>query len=138
MGPKVSTTFKQLTCHSLLGSSTKCSSMRGTFRVLKRVKQIIDEKNGKMLRTKSSCIILDGSACAADYYKLCPRAIYHYWREGWPDRLGPHPFLRPGGDLNPTFAWAAFGDGGASEGVPSEKDCSNLPLYFTPSPVRDR
>ncbi|HKV62638.1 MAG TPA: hypothetical protein VJO16_12035 [Candidatus Acidoferrum sp.] len=60
----------------------------GTFRVLKRVNQIVDEKNGKMLRMKSSCIILDGSACAADYHKLCPRAIYHYWREGWLRRVG--------------------------------------------------
>jgi hypothetical protein len=59
----------------------------GTFRVLKRVNQIVDEKNGKMLRMKSSCIILDGSACAADYHKLCPRAIYHYWREGWLRRV---------------------------------------------------
>jgi hypothetical protein len=60
----------------------------GTFRVLKRVNQIVDEKNGKMLRMKSSCIILEGSACAADYHKLCPRAIYHYWREGWLRRVG--------------------------------------------------
>jgi len=60
----------------------------GTFRVLKRVNQIVDEKNGKMLRMKSSCILLDGSACAADYHKLCPRAIYHYWREGWLRRVG--------------------------------------------------
>jgi hypothetical protein len=60
----------------------------GTFRVLRRVNQIVDEKNGKMLRMKSSCIILDGSACAADYHKLCPRAIYHYWREGWLRRVG--------------------------------------------------
>jgi hypothetical protein len=59
----------------------------GTFRVLKRVNQIVDEKNGKILRMKSSCIILDGSACAADYHKLCPRAIYHYWREGWLRRV---------------------------------------------------
>jgi hypothetical protein len=72
----------------LLYDSEMLKYCGGTFRVLKRVNQIVDEKNGKMLRMKSSCIILDGSACAADYHKLCPRAIYHYWREGWLRRVG--------------------------------------------------
>jgi hypothetical protein len=72
----------------LLFDSEMLKYCGGTFRVLKRVNQIVDEKNGKMLRMKSSCIILDGSACAADYHKLCPRAIYHYWREGWLRRVG--------------------------------------------------
>jgi hypothetical protein len=71
----------------LLFDSEMLKYCGGTFRVLKRVNQIVDEKNGKMLRMKSSCIILDGSACAADYHKLCPRAIYHYWREGWLRRI---------------------------------------------------
>ena len=72
----------------LLFDSEMLKYCGGTFRVLKRVNKIVDEKNGKMLRMKSSCIILDGSACAADYHKLCPRAIYHYWREGWLRREG--------------------------------------------------
>lgn len=72
----------------LLFDSEMLKYCGGTYRVLRRVKQIVDEKNGKMLHMKSSCIILDGSACAADYHKLCPRAIYHYWREGWLRRLG--------------------------------------------------
>jgi hypothetical protein len=71
----------------LLFDSEMLKYCGGTFRVLKRVNQIVDEKTGKMLRMKSSCIILDGSACAADYHKLCPRAIYHYWREGWLRRV---------------------------------------------------
>jgi hypothetical protein len=58
-----------------------------TLRVLKRVNQIVDEKNGKILKMKSPCIILEGSACAADFHKFCPRAIYHYWREGWLRRV---------------------------------------------------
>jgi hypothetical protein len=72
----------------LLFDSEMLKYCGGTYRVSKRVKQIVDEKNGKMLHMKSSCIILDGSACAADYHKLCPRAIYHYWREGWLRRVG--------------------------------------------------
>ncbi len=72
----------------LLFDSEMLKYCGGTYRVAKRVNQIVDEKNGKMLRMKSSCIILDGSACAADYHRLCPRAIYHYWREGWLRRVG--------------------------------------------------
>jgi hypothetical protein len=59
----------------------------GTFRVLKRVNQIVDERTGKMMKMKSSCIILEGVACASDYHRFCPRAIYHYWREGWLRRV---------------------------------------------------
>ena len=59
----------------------------GTFRVLKRVNQIVDEKTGKTLRMKSPCIILDGAACVSEFHRLCPRAIYHYWREGWLRRV---------------------------------------------------
>jgi hypothetical protein len=59
----------------------------GTYRVLKRVHQIVDEKTGKLLRMKSPCIILEGSACASEYHRLCPRGIYHYWREAWLRRV---------------------------------------------------
>jgi len=59
----------------------------GKFRVLKRVHKIVDEKTGKIMFMKSACIILDGVACAADYHALCPRAIYHYWRENWLRRV---------------------------------------------------
>jgi hypothetical protein len=83
-----STLDKKNRNRGLLFDSEMLKYCGGTFRVLKRVNQIVDEKNGKMLRMKSSCIILDGSACAADYHKLCPRAIYHYWREGWLRRVG--------------------------------------------------
>jgi hypothetical protein len=55
----------------------------GTFRIQKRVTQIIDEKNGKMLSMKSPCIILEGVSCVSEYHSFCPRAIHHYWREAW-------------------------------------------------------
>jgi hypothetical protein len=55
----------------------------GIFRVLRRVQRIIDENTGKMLHMKHPCIILDGVACRSDFHRLCPRAIYHYWRENW-------------------------------------------------------
>jgi hypothetical protein len=59
----------------------------GTYRVIKRVHQIVDEKTGKTLRMKSPCIILEGSACVSEYHRHCPRAIYHYWREAWLRRV---------------------------------------------------
>ncbi len=59
----------------------------GTFRVLKRVNQIVDERTGKMMTMKSSCIILDGVACVSEFHRWCPRAIYHYWREAWLRRV---------------------------------------------------
>jgi len=55
----------------------------GIFRVLRRVQRIIDENTGMMLYMKHPCIILDGVACRSDFHRLCPRAIYHYWRENW-------------------------------------------------------
>lgn len=59
----------------------------GNFRVIKRVNQIVDERTGKIMKMKSSCIILEGVACVSEYHRLCPRAIYHYWREAWLRRV---------------------------------------------------
>ena len=71
----------------LLFDSEMIKYCGGTFRVLKRVKQIVDERTGKMLKMKSSCIILEGVSCASEYHRLCPRGIYHYWREAWLRRV---------------------------------------------------
>jgi hypothetical protein len=62
----------------------------GTYRVLKRVTKVIDEKSGKMLEMKTPCIILDSVVCQARYSSgrmLCPRSIYSYWREIWLERV---------------------------------------------------
>jgi len=55
----------------------------GIYRVLRQVHQIIDENTGKMIHMKHTCIILEGVVCRSDYHRLCPRAIYPYWRENW-------------------------------------------------------
>ena len=55
--------------------------------VLRRVERIIDEKNGRMLELKTPCIVLDDVTCAGAYHRHCPRAIYHYWREIWLERV---------------------------------------------------
>lgn len=62
----------------------------GTYRVLKRVTQIIDEKTGKMQHMKTPCVILEDVICGARYSgcrMFCPRSIYPYWREIWLERV---------------------------------------------------
>jgi hypothetical protein len=64
----------------------------GTYRVLKRVTKIVDERTGKMQEMKNPCIILDTVTCQARYSAcrmFCPRGIYPYWREIWLERVGP-------------------------------------------------
>jgi hypothetical protein len=64
----------------------------GTYRVLKRVSKIINEKTGEMQEMKSPCIILDSVVCQALYSEcrlFCPRSIYPYWREIWLERVAP-------------------------------------------------
>ncbi|MGA8432434.1 MAG: hypothetical protein WB729_21585 [Candidatus Sulfotelmatobacter sp.] len=55
----------------------------GIYRVLRRVHKIIDEKTGKLITMKNPCIVLEGVVCKSDFHRLCPRAIYPYWRESW-------------------------------------------------------
>ena len=60
-----------------------------SFRVLKRVKRIVDEKTGKMMEFKNPCVILEGVVCQSRYSEcrlFCPRSICSYWREIWLER----------------------------------------------------
>jgi hypothetical protein len=64
----------------------------GKYQVKDRVTQIIDERTGRMLRIKKSCIILGDVYCKGEMSKhrlFCPRAIYSYWREIWLERTEP-------------------------------------------------
>ena len=57
----------------------------GTYRVLRRVDRILDERTGRMLMLHN-CIILDGVVCGGCYSTrrlFCPRSIYSYWHEIW-------------------------------------------------------
>ena len=57
-------------------------------RVLRRVEHIIDEQTGRMLHFGNPCIVLEDVICAGDYHRVCPRAIYPYWREIWLEKVG--------------------------------------------------
>jgi hypothetical protein len=61
-----------------------------TYRVLRRVEKIINEKTGKMMQMPNDCIILEGVTCCADFSHkrlFCPRSIYPFWREIWLKRV---------------------------------------------------
>jgi hypothetical protein len=63
----------------------------GTYRVLKRVTKIVNEKSGRIEEMKSPSIILDSVVCQARYSgcrMFCPRSIYPFWREIWLERVG--------------------------------------------------
>lgn len=60
------------------------------FRVRRRVNQIIDETNGRLVRMKNECIVLEGVVCSGERSLtrwFCTRAIYSYWRESWLRRV---------------------------------------------------
>ena len=61
-----------------------------TYRVLRRVEKIIDEKTGRMLKLPNNCVILDGVFCRGCFSEnrlFCPRSIYPYWHEIWLRRV---------------------------------------------------
>ena len=79
-----------------------------TYRVLKRVTKIVNEKTGEMQEMKTPCIILDSVVCQSRYSHcrmFCPRSIYSYWREIWLERV---PALTP--DVIDTKAQDAAAD----------------------------
>jgi hypothetical protein len=83
-----------------------------TFRVLKRVKRIVNEKTGKLLELKNPCIILEGVTCGSRYSNcrlFCPRSIYAYWRELWLERVS--------GDGQPSTHEVADTDLSAGAGI---------------------
>jgi hypothetical protein len=66
----------------------------GTYRVQQRVRQIINEKTGEMIRFKTDAFILENVFCTSRYSKcrrFCPRAIYSYWREAWLESVPAEP-----------------------------------------------
>jgi hypothetical protein len=65
-----------------------------TYRVLKHVTRIVNERTGKMQEMKTPCVILDSVICQSRYSEcrlFCPRSIYPYWREIWLDRVEASP-----------------------------------------------
>ena len=62
-----------------------------TARVIRRVDRCIDEKTGRMLTMKNSCIVLEGVVCGGVYHGNCPREFLPFWRKIWLDRVNEAP-----------------------------------------------
>ncbi|MCG5220664.1 hypothetical protein [Streptosporangium sp. KLBMP 9127] len=58
-----------------------------TGRVRARVDRCIDEKTGRLLEMKNSCIILEDIVCSGVYKANCPREFVPFWREIWLERV---------------------------------------------------
>jgi hypothetical protein len=66
----------------------------GTYKVLRPVHRIIDEKRGEMLEFSNSCVILQNVYCLTEFSErrvFCPRSIYPFWRDIWLERIGSSP-----------------------------------------------
>jgi hypothetical protein len=75
----------------------------GTYRVLRRVTKIVDERTGQMTEMNTPCIILDSVICRSRYSEcrlFCPRSIYAYWREIWLERVAPESSVTPAEDAD--------------------------------------
>jgi hypothetical protein len=62
----------------------------GVYRVRSIVRQLIDERTGKMRTLKGNNVILENVWCKGHYsYRrmFCPRAIFSIWREAWLERV---------------------------------------------------
>jgi hypothetical protein len=65
----------------------------GTYRVLRRVDKVINEKVGKLQEMKTPGVILDSVVCQSRYSAcrmFCPRSIYSILREIWLERVEPN------------------------------------------------
>ena len=59
------------------------------FRVKQRMHKIINEKTGRLITLKNSCLVLDGADCHGRFSDPinCPRGLPPYWREIWLERV---------------------------------------------------
>jgi hypothetical protein len=87
----IATLDRQNRNRGLLFDSEMLPYCGGIYRVLRCVHHIVDEKTGRMMHMKYPCIVLEGVYCQSDFHRLCPRAIYSYWREGWLTRVAYVP-----------------------------------------------
>ena len=63
--------------------------------VLRKAEKFIDDRSGRMISPRGTCLILDEVACHGNLSTgrlFCPRNIYAYWHEVWLEPPG-----RPGG-----------------------------------------
>ena len=65
--------------------------------VLRKAEKFIDDRNGRMISPRGTCLILDDVACRGNLSTgrlFCPRGIYAYWHEIWLERPQETPSAR--------------------------------------------
>lgn len=59
----------------------------GTYRVLKKVNHILDERDMKIKKCKDM-VILDGLICPGSWpFKECDRCCFLFWKEAWLEKV---------------------------------------------------
>jgi hypothetical protein len=77
------------------------------YKVECRIRQIIDERNGKMIRFSSDAIVLENVVCEGKYAvcrRFCPRAIVPFWREIWLERVSEDQLDKDQGAQQPVIS----------------------------------
>lgn len=77
------------------------------YKVECRIRQIIDERNGKMIRFSSDAIVLENVVCEGKYAvcrRFCPRAIIPFWREIWLERVSEGQLDKDQGARQPVLS----------------------------------
>ncbi len=59
----------------------------GTYKVLKKVNHILDERDMKLKKCKD-VVILDGLICHGSWpFKECDRSCFFFWKEAWLEKI---------------------------------------------------
>jgi hypothetical protein len=59
----------------------------GSFKVFRVVDTLIEEKTGRLVKLRNSCVILDGVTATGECYRFNPQNDYILWREVWLRRV---------------------------------------------------
>jgi hypothetical protein len=71
----------------------------GSFRVLRRVERLIDERTGRMSVPRYPCIVLDGVVATGEYHAFRAQNEFILWREIWLRRANARVELPGAGSI---------------------------------------
>ena len=103
-----------------------------TYRVLRRVTKIVNERTGEMAQMKTPAIILNSVVCQSRYSHcrmFCPRSIYSYWREIWLERLEPARLIPEAHDREPAPLVPLISDPNTTDGGAGENEETVAPAH---------
>ena len=112
----------------------------GTYRVLRRVDRIVNERTGRIAKMKTPCVILDTVVCQSRYSEcrlFCPRSIYSYWREIWLERVGPKPPVPTSRENGTARGKTAKRRRAVADGIPVSESTVSQPLISVVTPFHN-